>query len=154
MTTGESLATDSFVVDKIKNASNELMVDYDSKFLLTENQIKLVTGRVDQTNKDIEIMQASINLEFDDIRIAIDEIEIDESGLVKKTEVISAINLNTEGVQIKGKNLQLTGDTSVSGMLGVYNSNGITVWNSSSDAVSNKKTVIQGGQIIFYERSP
>ena len=154
MTTGESLATDSFVEGKIRDASNELMVDYDSKFLLTENQIKLVTGRVDQTNKDIEVMQASINLEFDDIRIAIDEIEIDESGLVKKTEVIAAINLNTEGVQIQGKNIQLTGDTSVSGMLGVYNSNGITVWDSSSDAVSNKKTVIQGGQIIFYERSP
>ena len=42
----------------------------------------------------------------------------------------------------------------ISGMLQVYSKAGLTVYNNTTDANSTKKTVIQGGMIIFYERSP
>ena len=153
-TTGESVATDDFVKDKIRESADSLTEDYDTKFSMTEEQIKLVAGRVSNTESGLSVLQSSVNLEFANIRFEISQIELDTEGLVKETEIISKINLNTEGVQIQGKNIQLTGATSVSGMLSIYNANGIGVWDNSTDATSNKKTIIQGGQIIFYERSP
>ena len=43
---------------------------------------------------------------------------------------------------------------SVVGMTNIYGTSGLTVYNNLSDESSTHKTVIQGGQIIFYERSP
>ena len=154
LTTGDSLATQDFVNKEISHSIDGVTYDFDTKLTLTEERIQLLAGRVTTIDNTVTVMQSSITQEFNDIRIAIDEIEIDESGLVKKTEVISAINLNTEGVQIQGKNININGSTSVTGMLNVYGTNGMTVFDNLSDALSNKKTVIQGGQIIFYERSP
>ena len=154
LTTGDSLATQDFVNKEISHSIDGVTYDFDTKLTLTEERIQLLAGRVTTIDNTVTVMQSSITQEFNDIRIAIDEIEIDESGLVKKTEVISAINLNTERVQIQGKNININGSTSVTGMLNVYGTNGMTVFDNLSDALSNKKTVIQGGQIIFYERSP
>ncbi len=154
LTTGESLATQNFVNNEINTSTSGIQADYNTKFEMTEEKIQLVAGRVTTTENDITVMQSNIVQEFDTIRFEISQIELDTEGLVKETEIISKINLNTERIQIQGKNIQLTGATSVSGMLNVYGTNGITVFDKNSDALSNKKTVIQGGQIIFYERSP
>ena len=43
---------------------------------------------------------------------------------------------------------------SVVGMTNIYGTSGLTVYNNLSDESSTHKTVIQGGQIIFYEKSP
>ena len=153
-TTGESVATQTFVNNKVTSASTTLKEDYDTRFTMTEDQIQFVAGKVTNIEGDLVVMNSQITQEFDNIKLEIDNIEIDTTGLVKKTEVISSINLNTEGVRIQGKNLQLTGATTVNGVVNIYGANGLTVFDNNSDALSNKKSLLQGGQLIFYERSP
>lgn len=55
--------------------------------------------------------------------------------------------------RVRGRNIELTGDTAVTGTLSVFGgSTGIISYNGSSESNSTKRIIIQGGQILFQEK--
>ncbi|MGL4210659.1 MAG: hypothetical protein ACRCRT_03840, partial [Cetobacterium somerae] len=55
--------------------------------------------------------------------------------------------------RVRGANIELTGATTVNGILEVYGGDkGITSYNGTSDANSTKKIIIKGGVIEFWEK--
>ncbi|MBP9479069.1 MAG: hypothetical protein KBF12_10650 [Sebaldella sp.] len=68
-----------------------------------------------------------------------------------KFGVGDAIQKGSNGIEVK----LLNGNSlDISGMLQVFSKAGLAVYNNTTDANSTKKTVVQGGMILFYERSP
>ena len=62
-------------------------------------------------------------------------------------------NIGDTVLSIVDGDIDLNANTSVTGELSVYDENGITTYNASSESLATKKTVVKGGAIFFYERS-
>lgn len=55
---------------------------------------------------------------------------------------------------VRGRNIELTGDTKVNGILEVFsNDEGIISYNGTSESNSTKRIIIKGGEILFQEKT-
>lgn len=53
---------------------------------------------------------------------------------------------------VRGRNIELTGDTKINGVLEVFGNRGIISYNGETEATSTKRTIYRGGEIVFEER--
>lgn len=111
---------------------NDKLVDVWAEFELIPGKIRLEVGEaiggLDQRVANIELLPERISLNLITMEDRISQIELlpDEINMmVKKDDIISSINLSTEGVAIQGDKIDLVGTVSVlssiSGDLGTIN---------------------------------
>ena len=133
----------------LKLDGTSLNVDGDSIIVDTSNH-SLVVGKIYAknitANSILSNMIAANQIEAKHVKantITTDKILFGAGDAIQKNA--------SGGIEVK----LLNGNSlDISGMLQVYSKAGLTVYNNTTDANSTKKTVIQGGMIIFYERSP
>ena len=123
------------------------------------NRIEMVSGGTiggDMVkNEDFNKFKTDVEARFtqtnNEINLQITQVT---GNYVKKNEVVSQINLSSEGVRIAGKKIQIDGNT-------IFNNdtkfNGIIEAGKSiiiENTGAGKRTILQGGTIEFYEWSP
>ena len=135
--------------NSIKVDGTALNVDGDSIIVDTSNH-SLVLGKVYSknitSNSILSNMIAANQIDANHVKantITTDKILFGAGDAIQK-----GVGGGIEVKLLNGNSLDITG------MLQVYSKAGLTVYNNTTDANSTKKTVIQGGMITFYERSP
>ena len=127
--------------------------------MIRANRIEMVSGGSigdSVSNTDFNAFKTDVESRFlqipNQINLAISQ--INTSDLVKKSQVVTQINLSTEGIKIQGSKISIDGNTTFSAdtkFNGVVTAgNSIIIENTGQ----GKRTVLTGGTITFYEWSP
>ena len=127
--------------------------------MIRANRIEMVSGGSigdSVSNTDFNAFKTDVESRFlqipNQINLAISQ--INTSDLVKKSQVVTQINLSTEGIKIQGSKISIDGNTTFSADT---NFNGVVTAGNSiiiENTGQGKRTVLTGGTITFYEWSP
>lgn len=101
-------------LEVVKNITSEL----DTKITVIDGNIGTLINKTDVIEGDVTTVKSQysqINQTIGEIDLRVGEVQTEISDKVSTNEIISSINLSTEGVKIKGDKIQLTGGTVVVG---------------------------------------
>ena len=97
-------------LDVIKNIQSEL----NTKVEIVDGNVSSLISRTDVIEGDITTINeqySQINQTIGEIDLRVGEVQTELDDKVSTDEIISSINLSTEGIKIQGDKLELTGDT-------------------------------------------